>query len=485
MSRSARTSRGGRVSARSISFSAPRGRHAKPATLPRVALGLACSTTLATVGATTVATVATVAATSSTPAAASTLGEQIVGYAAQFTGRPYVYGASGPNSFDCSGYTMYVYAKFGVRLPHSSAQQYATTPRIAASAKAPGDLLFFKTGGTVTHVGIYAGGNDMYAAPHSGDVVKRQPIYAAYEVGRPIASSAVAAVPPPPPVPAPKRDTYVVMPEGTGTGRTELHGLMQSSGYKAWTGHAATALGNVSSQDWRFMVGPYAGSGRPDLFAVNLRGASGRVEVHVLSAASGYTAFSAHIATAMGALPTSLGADLSLTSFAGDVRSNLAVVLKSGTGSGRVEAHVLSAASGYSSFLQQVTTPQPAGSASDWTWVAGDTKGSGDLVAVQHGGTASGRTEVHVLSRTSGYQTWVHHMATASGVTDPKNATWSLGDPDGDAQVDLVQVATRGTGSGTTEVHALGGRTGYASFTVHAATALNTTGTSARQLTFG
>lgn len=114
----------------------------------------------------------------------SVFGQQVVAEAARHAGAPYVYGAAGPTTFDCSGFTMYVFGRLGRSLPHNSAAQYAATPRISASAKQPGDLLFFFTGGSVTHVGIYAGGNSMWASPHSGDVVKLQSIYAAYAVGR-------------------------------------------------------------------------------------------------------------------------------------------------------------------------------------------------------------------------------------------------------------------------------------------------------------
>jgi cell wall-associated NlpC family hydrolase len=112
------------------------------------------------------------------------LGQQVVAEAARHAGAPYVYGASGPSTFDCSGFTMYVVGRLGRSLPHSSAAQYVVTPRISATAKQPGDLLFFFTGGSVTHVGIYAGGSYVWASPHSGDVVRLQPIYAAYAVGR-------------------------------------------------------------------------------------------------------------------------------------------------------------------------------------------------------------------------------------------------------------------------------------------------------------
>lgn len=467
MSRSARTRRGSRTAARTLQVSTGRGRHARPARAPRAAAGLLCSAALATTGATAL----TLAAGSGTHASASTVGDAAVAYAATLTGRPYVYGAAGPNSFDCSGFTMYVYAHFGVSLPHSSAAQYSAVPHVPQSAKIPGDLLFFRTGGTITHVAIYAGGNDMYAAPHTGTVTQRQAIYdPSYEVGRPVAAPATAPAPVAPP---PSRNVYAVLPDGA-SGTTEVHGLSQSSGFHAFFAHAATALGPVNPADWRFVVAPYAGSGGPDLYAVHLRGtASGRMELHVLTAASGYRAFSAHIATAQASLPAGMDVDVSATSTGKDMRRDLVLVLKSGTGSGAVEVHVLAAATGYGSYLVHAATPIPLAGAANWTFLAGDDSGNGDLVGVLHSGrTGSGRTEVHVLSAGSGYRGWSAHVATPAGLTGA-GATWSLGDPDGDGRTDVVLMLSSGTASGATEVHALGGSTGFNGWTVHAASALS------------
>jgi cell wall-associated NlpC family hydrolase len=106
-------------------------------------------------------------------------GASVVAIASRYLGIPYVYGGSSPRGFDCSGLTMYVYAQLGVSLPRTAAAQYGATTRIARSQAVPGDLIFFFTGGSVTHVAIYLGGNMMLAAPHTGDVVKRQSIYSA------------------------------------------------------------------------------------------------------------------------------------------------------------------------------------------------------------------------------------------------------------------------------------------------------------------
>ena len=93
-------------------------------------------------------------------------GNDIVAYAQKFLGCRYVYGASGPNSFDCSGLTMYVYAHFGYSLSHSSRVQ-ATQGKAVTGELQPGDILVFTNGGsTVGHVGIYIG-NDKFI--HASD----------------------------------------------------------------------------------------------------------------------------------------------------------------------------------------------------------------------------------------------------------------------------------------------------------------------------
>ena len=102
---------------------------------------------------------------------------KVIAYAATLRGRPYSYGAAGPSSFDCSGYTSYVFAHaVGRTLAHSSATQYANSTKIAKSAIRPGDLVFFTSGGRVYHVGIYAGGGLIWNAPHTGTVVRLETI---------------------------------------------------------------------------------------------------------------------------------------------------------------------------------------------------------------------------------------------------------------------------------------------------------------------
>ncbi len=106
------------------------------------------------------------------------LGQQVVDYAKTLLGKPYAWGATGPNSFDCSGLTYYTYRQFGVALPRVASDQYNSGPGqlVSKSALIPGDLVFFVgSGGTTSkpgHVGIYIGNDQYIQAPGTGDVVK-------------------------------------------------------------------------------------------------------------------------------------------------------------------------------------------------------------------------------------------------------------------------------------------------------------------------
>jgi cell wall-associated NlpC family hydrolase len=109
----------------------------------------------------------------------SSRGAAAVAIASRYIGVPYRYGGSSPSGFDCSGLVMYVYKQLGVQLPRTSMAQFNATRRVSRSSAQLGDLVFFWNGGSVTHVGIYAGGGMMIASPHTGARVQKQTIYSA------------------------------------------------------------------------------------------------------------------------------------------------------------------------------------------------------------------------------------------------------------------------------------------------------------------
>jgi peptidoglycan DL-endopeptidase CwlO len=92
--------------------------------------------------------------------------------ATQYIGTPYVYGGATPAGFDCSGFVMYVYAQFGVSMPHSSTGQGAMGTRISEADAQPGDLVIMDG-----HDGFYAGNGMILHAPYEGASVRVQPIW--------------------------------------------------------------------------------------------------------------------------------------------------------------------------------------------------------------------------------------------------------------------------------------------------------------------
>ena len=89
----------------------------------------------------------------------SSMGQQVVDYAKQFLGVPYVYGGNGPSCFDCSGFTNYVYRHFGYVLNRGASSQLKNGTPVSKSELQPGDLVFFRynTSYPASHVGIYIG----------------------------------------------------------------------------------------------------------------------------------------------------------------------------------------------------------------------------------------------------------------------------------------------------------------------------------------
>ncbi|MEU9141631.1 NlpC/P60 family protein [Streptomyces sp. NPDC048404] len=114
------------------------------------------------------------AAEAGTTAAPNSRAAAAVAYAYAKLGSPYVWGATGPNAFDCSGLAQAAYRSAGVSLPRTTYSQINAGRRVALSELQPGDLVFFYSG--ITHVGIYVGNGQMIHAPNPSAPVRVAPI---------------------------------------------------------------------------------------------------------------------------------------------------------------------------------------------------------------------------------------------------------------------------------------------------------------------
>ncbi len=114
------------------------------------------------------------------PGDPGTEAEQAVAAAHTVLGRPYQWGATGPNTFDCSGLTQWAYRQAGVEIPRVSRAQWYSGPRVALADLAVGDLLFWAEDtsdpASIYHVGMYIGAAEVLYAPRTGDVVKIGPV---------------------------------------------------------------------------------------------------------------------------------------------------------------------------------------------------------------------------------------------------------------------------------------------------------------------
>lgn len=109
-------------------------------------------------------------------------GDEVLSYASQFIGVPYVYGGTTPLGFDCSGFTQYVYKYFGVSIPRTASSQYSAYSKVSRDQLQKGDLVFFSGPGSssIQHVGIYSGDGKFIHSPSTGNYVRYDSLSSSY-----------------------------------------------------------------------------------------------------------------------------------------------------------------------------------------------------------------------------------------------------------------------------------------------------------------
>ncbi len=270
-------------------------------------------------------------------------------------------------------------------------------------------------------------------------------------------------------------DIVVVKRTGTGSDMTEAHVLSRADGYASFSTQVGTALHKTGGAAWQFGAGDYDGDGVRDLFAINRAGGSGQTEVHVLEGADGFQSFLTHSATALHPTDNDNWTML-VGDHDGDGRDDVIAVNRAG-GTDKTEVHVLRAADNFQSFSLHKATPLHVTNTPNWSFVAGDVDADGraDVYAInRHGG--SDQTEVHVLGGASGYNDFVMHAASDLHPTDAgeEHYSFTAADANGDGRDDVVLIKRAG-GSGQTEVHVLNAADSFATVVLHAATALGAT----------
>jgi hypothetical protein len=281
------------------------------------------------------------------------------------------------------------------------------------------------------------------------------------------------------PIDGSRPGVYVIKRNGSG-GRTEVHILDESDGYKTFEQHSATILAKTgSANDWAFRTGDYNGDGVVDVYAIKRNGKSGKTEVHVLNGANKFQSYLLQSATALASVGTSYAWEFQLGDYNGDGKLDLYVIKRNG-GSGRTEVHVLDGAKKFQSYLVHAATKMgKTGTDQSIKFLVGNANSDGkpDLYMIKRNG-GSGTTEVHVLNGANKFQSFIVQRATALAKTGSSN-NWefALGDYDEDGTLDLYAIK-RSASSGKTEVHVLDGGAAFKSYLRHVATELGAVGTS-------
>lgn len=265
-------------------------------------------------------------------------------------------------------------------------------------------------------------------------------------------------------------DLYWINTVNTGSGMTEVHVLDAASDYSTYKLHAATALALGDTDRWSFALGDANGDGKTDVYAISRYGnGTPNVEVHILDGATNYSTFWRHYATGLGAVQGALAWTFDVGDWNGDGIPDLYAFEKADGASGRTEVHVFNGADGFVTHLIDAALPMGrTGSDDAWEFhvVASGKAGKPDIVAVAKQNGAS--TEVHVVTGASGYTAYSTQIGTGLHLTGT-DSEWTFGvnDYNGDGKIDLFGVDKAGANGA--EVHALKGAD-FQDFGVHAAT---------------
>ena len=222
-------------------------------------------------------------------------------------------------------------------------------------------------------------------------------------------------------------DMYAIKKMGA-SGKTEVHVVSGSGGFKTYLMNVATILGQTGTDNsWEFKVADYNQDGKPDLYAIKKQGVGGRLEIRVLNGANNFQTYLLSTATALSSIPSNYAWNFELGDFNGDGKPDL-YAIKKVSGTGKTEIQILNAAGNFNSFLLSRTTLLgQTGSDNAWSFKVGDYNRDGvlDVYAIKKMG-ASGKTEVFVMNGANQFQSYLAIIATTLGTTGT-DASWKFG----------------------------------------------------------
>ena len=223
-----------------------------------------------------------------------------------------------------------------------------------------------------------------------------------------------------------------------------------------------------TKNNYQFLVGDYNYNGVPDVYCIKKNGGCGKTEVHVLNGSNNYQNFIFQRGTCLH--ETDDNWQFCLGDYNGDGYLDLYCIAKRNTGSHSTEIHILSGKNDFQSFLLSIGTKLHETNY-NWKFCLGDFNGDGylDLYCICKRNTGSHSTEVHILSGKSNFQEFIMQIGTCLHET---GENWDFGV----LGKHLCCINKYDTGSGTTEIHLLDGNNNFQNFIIQTETKLHETG---------
>lgn len=279
-----------------------------------------------------------------------------------------------------------------------------------------------------------------------------------------------------------RNHVFAIKKQG-GSNSTEVHVMNGAQTFKEWYTQTGTALGQTGTdRSWEFELGDYDGDGVQDVWAIAKSATgSGKTEVHILDGAGGYQSFSLHNATTLGTTGTDRSWEFELGDWNNDGKLDLWGIKRTGTGSGKVEVHILNGATSFQSFLLQTGTYMAKnGGGTRWDYELGhyDTDNKLDLYCIDKTQGSTNRPKVHVLSGSSNFASRILQKTLVIPAADGTSRwNYEAGDYNDDGIVDLYAIERSGSATGKTTFHVLDGVFDFDGYLLRTPTVLGGTGT--------